>query len=157
MKKTSVAICLALIIAAPSYAANAAPSTPKVGDCFFVSPEELDSPTPISNKISCSFTHNLETYFVGKVSGSTDPNKQSEKVLLNRVKQTCLNAWKFPETSPLNYFAFYVPTSAQWKAGSRWLRCDGGIASESSESDLPELGTWKGSAVNSRGNVTQLS
>ena len=105
MKKTSVAICLALIIAAPSYAANAAPNTPKVGDCFFVSPEELDSPNPISNKISCSFTHNLETYFVGKVSGSTDPNKQSEKVLLNRVKQSCLNAWKFLETSPLSYIA----------------------------------------------------
>ena len=156
MKKTVVGIIVTSLFLTISPNSAFAATSPKVGDCFFISPEELSSANPISSKISCSFTHNLETYFVGKLSGSTDPNTQNEKALLDRVKQSCLGAWKFPKTSVINYFAFYVPTSQQWKSGTRWLRCDAGIDNSGGVGDT-QLGNWKGSAIASKGNITPLS
>lgn len=156
MKKALVGIIAVSLLL--TYSANIAfaATTPKVGDCFFISPEELNSANPISSKISCSFTHNLETYYVGKLSGATDPNTQNEKALLDRVKQSCLGSWKFPKNSVINYFAFYVPTSQQWKSGTHWLRCDAGIDNSGGVGDT-QLGTWKGSAIASKGNITPLS
>jgi hypothetical protein len=148
----TISIILLTTLTTPAMAA----STPKVGDCFFISPEELDSSNPISSKISCNVTHNLETYFVGKLSGTIDPNTQSDSALLTRVKQSCLSNWRFPSSSPLNYFAFYVPTSAQWRNGTKWLRCDGGIDNSGGVGGT-QLGTWKGSAIAAKGNITPLS
>ena len=156
MKKFALASVLCLVAGNLTVTPAMAASTPKVGDCFFISPEELDSSNPISSKISCNFTHNLETYFVGKLSGTIDPNTQSDSALLTRVKQSCLNNWRFPSSSPLNYFAFYVPTSAQWRNGTKWLRCDGGI-DNSGGGGGTQLGTWKGSAIAAKGNITPLS
>ena len=156
MRKFALVSIFCLIACNLTVTPAKAASTPRTGDCFFISPEELSSANPISSKISCSFTHNLETYFVGKLSGSTDPNTQNEKALLVRVKQSCLGAWKFPKTSVINYFAFYVPTSQQWKSGTRWLRCDAGIDNSGGVGDT-QLGTWKGSAIASKGNITPLS
>jgi len=156
MKKLALVSVFFLVASSLSVAPAIAASTPKVGDCFYISQEELDSPNVISAKISCSFTHNLETYYVGRISGAADPNTQSEKALLARVQQSCLKSWKLPASSPVNYFAFFVPTSQQWKAGVRWLRCDAGIDNSGGERDV-QLGTWKGSALAAKGNITPLS
>jgi hypothetical protein len=156
MKRVFSGIVISILLSTGLITPAMAASTPKVGDCFFISPEELDSANPISGKISCNFTHNLETYYVGKLSGTTDPNTQSDNALLARVKQSCLNNWRFPSSSPLNYFAFYVPTSAQWRNGTKWLRCDGGIDNSGGVGGT-QLGTWKGSAIAAKGIITPLS
>ena len=156
MKTGLIAIISAITLSLGGSAnASAASQVPKKGDCYYVSASELDARNAISTSIPCKFSHNLETYFVGRLSGNVDPNGQSDSALLSRVRNTCIGAWPFPRTSSLNYFAFYVPTKPQWKSGARWVRCDAGI-DKSNGVTSPVLLPWSQSAVVLKGNVSPI-
>ncbi len=96
---------------------------PKAKDCFDISKTELESRVPLSAKVDCLADHNAETYLIGTWANSQEPWKMSDAELHDYVASVC-QPWSLPKDTLMNYWAFYVPTVSDWKAGARWIRCD---------------------------------
>ena len=111
-------------------AAQAVP--PTVGGCYDYSIGEAAGLNNAAAPVSCKGGHTAETFYVGAFSDSMgDPNKASEGTRLSLTNKKCgveaLNTWLgMPDrTLPSRFAVFsYWPTTAEWKAGERWFRCD---------------------------------
>lgn len=120
---TAVAL-LSSLIASPANAAYTV--KPKVGQCFMYTAADVSAPYATKNPVSCSGTHNAETFMVTKWPLSTKPANMDEEEALNLADSLC-RAWGdggLIDNSYLNYWAWYTPNPAQWAKGERWLRCD---------------------------------
>jgi Septum formation len=110
--------------------------TPRVGDCWQVTysnaaqSEDWEGTAPIA----CTSKHESYTYAVTKLtkkfSGSWLDSKGNVRVDVDdaafnacRARQRALLPGITPKEA-LFYPTYYVPSIAQWNAGSRWVRCD---------------------------------
>jgi hypothetical protein len=128
-----------LLPVAVSAAHAPASSVPKVGQCWNVSKEDADNWADWegSAAISCSKSHVLYTYAVGKISGISSKSwavKGTSNTLSNDVlvkaEDVCAISTLLPKlkwNQQLVDSWFFVPTLADWKAGARWVRCDVGV------------------------------
>ena len=68
---TLITTLLGGILTTPASAAYTV--KPKVGQCFLYSAADVSAPHPRKNPVSCSGTHNAETYLVTKWPIKTNP------------------------------------------------------------------------------------
>jgi hypothetical protein len=104
-----------------------------------------------SEAASCSSTHVLYTYGIGKVTGvsASDWTAKGSKTALDdtiaaKADESCdasyakllpTLAW----SQQLVQAYFFVPTQAEWKAGARWVRCDVGVLATGTSVDKQKL------------------
>jgi hypothetical protein len=131
--------------------ANAAYTVkPKVGQCFLYSVADVSAPYARKNPISCSSTHNAETYLVTKWPLKMKPEEMSDEEALSLADSLC-RAWGDDGliANPFfTYWAWYTPDPAAWAKGERWLRCDA-MAKNKAEKYI----SWKGQRLYTGVNV----
>ncbi len=113
--------------ASPSSAA--VPPAPAVGSCYNYTYDQSASAFSPTGKVDCATTHTAITYFVGTLKGAAaTATWPTADAVTKQAGATCqgiaaarygARLWKTRAG-----VVFYVPTSAQWKAGARWYRCD---------------------------------
>jgi hypothetical protein len=120
-------------------AATSAPAAPKVGQCWNASNSDADNWADWGGKaaISCTKSHVLYTYAVGKISGVTAKSwaaSGSNTALSSEVQTKAADACSLSTVLPklkwnqqLVQGYFFVPSESAWKAGARWVRCDVGV------------------------------
>ena len=122
--------------------ANAAYTVkPKAGQCFMYTAADVDAPYARKNPVSCSSTHNAETYLVTKWPLKQKPSQMSDEDKLYLADSLC-RAWGTDGliSNPFfTYWAWYTPDPAAWAKGERWLRCDA-MAMTKTEKFI----SWKG-------------
>ena len=104
----------------PSHAA--APWKPKVGDCVNYQVADVFLPKAKGTPIKCSGLHNTEIYRISKFKSGQTLSSLSE-IELSQIANTACSTW-VGTSKFLNQWTFRVPTSAQWKTGARWIRCE---------------------------------
>ena len=129
MRKTP-SILLTAFLACSLLSPTAANATytvkPKAGQCFMYSVADVDAPYARKNPVSCSSTHNAETFLVTKWPLKTKPSEMSDEDALNLAESLC-RAWGddgLLKNPFFNFWAWYTPNPAAWAKGERWLRCD---------------------------------
>lgn len=160
-RKSLVVLTSLVFLAAGVSPVNATTATsklelnPKIGGCYLLSSKEFDAPSPLTNPIPCSRTHNAETFWVAKWPLKLAPTRYTDDMIRTAAEKSCLAEWDFPEEADLNYWAYFFPSKSQWAKGARWLRCDAMV-------QVAETGTfnqmylqWKGNAVLSNGFVAR--
>jgi hypothetical protein len=138
--------------------ANAAYTvTPKVGQCFQYTKAQVSASYASKNPISCSSSHNMETFAVVKWPLKSNPADMNKDEVLDLVFQRCDFLGRFPNaptskfsSTSINYWAWYTPSPAAWAKGQRWLRCDAMIGKFESEEQWPPAShiSWKGLKLN---------
>jgi hypothetical protein len=129
-------------LASPAHAAYTV--KPKVGQCFLYSAADVSAPYARKNPVSCSGTHNAETYLVTKWPLKQKPSQMSDEDALYLADSLC-RAWGIDGliSDPFfTYWAWYTPDPAGWAKGERWLRCD---AMARTKTD--KFISWKGQRV----------
>jgi hypothetical protein len=161
-KSFVIASSLALVVASASPVSAVTASSklelnPKIGGCYLFSSKEFEAPSPLTNPIPCSKTHNAETFWVAKWPLKLAPTRYTNDMIHAAAEKTCLAEWDFPEEGDLNYWAYFFPSKTQWTKGARWLRCDAMV-------QVAETGTfgqkylqWRGNAVLNGGYLTTNS
>ena len=131
--------------------ANAAYTVkPRVGQCFLYSAADVSAPYARKNPVSCSGTHNAETYLVTKWPLKRNPADMPDEESLAVADSLC-QAWGDEGliSNPFfNYWAWYTPDRAAWAKGQRWVRCDA-MSKNKSEKYI----SWKGQRLYSGVNV----
>ncbi len=131
--------------------ANAAYTVkPKAGQCFMYTAADVDAPYARKNPVSCSSTHNAETYLVTKWPLKTKPSEMPDEEALNLAESLC-RAWGTDGliSNPFfTFWAWYTPDPAGWAKGERWLRCDAMARSKSGK-----YISWKGQRIYTGVNV----
>jgi hypothetical protein len=131
--------------------ANAAYTVkPRVGQCFLYSAADVSAPYARKNPVSCSGTHNAETYLVTKWPLKKNPADMPDEESLAVADSLC-QAWDDEGliSNPFfNYWAWYTPDRAAWAKGERWVRCDA-MSKNKSEKYI----SWKGQRLYSGVNV----
>ncbi len=122
------------------------PATPKVGDCYSIPQNEINTPSGKSLLVNCSKSHNAETYRVGKWRGSANPSTLSEIDRRVVVETICLT--NFTPNELLNAWSYKIPNSSQWRSGQRFVRCDAMFAVIESETVIYK--SWKGKKLNTK-------
>ena len=130
---------------------------PKIGSCYLFSSKELEAPSPLTNPIPCSRTHNAETFWVAKWPLKLAPSRYTEELIKNAAQKVCLAAWEFPEDADLNYWGYFHPSPAQWAKGARWLRCDALIQQSEVGTFNQKYLQWRGNAVLNEGFVVRYA
>ena len=130
---------------------------PKIGSCYLFSSKELEAPSPLTNPIPCSRTHNAETFWVAKWPLKLAPSRYTEELIKNAAQKVCLAAWEFPEDADLNYWGYFHPSPAQWAKGARWLRCDALIQQSEVGTFNQKYLQWRGNAVLNEGFVVKYA
>jgi hypothetical protein len=123
--------------------------TPTVGSCYLHTKAEVSAKFAKKTAIPCSQTHNVEVYFVGKWPSDTPPWKMTESSKLDLAASVCNSKNAIGRLNPayFNYWAWFPPNKKEWRAGERWLRCDGmyvASASNPQDSSTYVYGSWKG-------------
>jgi hypothetical protein len=90
-----------------------------------------------TSAISCTSSHTLYTYQVGKISGETSStwaasgdSSQLSPEVQTKADDACSISTLLPHlkwNQQLIEQYFFVPTEAEWTAGQRWVRCDVGV------------------------------
>lgn len=119
---------------------------PKIGSCYLFSSKEFEAPSPLTNPIPCSRSHNAETFWISKWPLKLAPTRYTDDLILSAAEKVCLAQWDFPEEADLNYWAFFYPSPAQWAKGARWIRCDAMIQKAEVGSFNQKYLVWKGIA-----------
>ena len=115
---------------AVSSTAEAVPAA--LGTCYDYSISGAVGLNNAAVPVSCKSGHTAETFYVGTFSDSLgDPNKASEGARQSLTYKKCgvsaVNTFLgMPDrTLPSRFAVFtYYPSTAEWKAGERWFRCD---------------------------------
>ena len=150
--KSAVAIVSAGFLVAAAIPANAAsaPNTasapkPKVGQCFNYTKADIDKASPAKKAaVKCSKSHNIEVYRVARYTYSESPHAISESDLWSIANEAC-QPWRGNVAkTKFNYWLYFVPTPAQWKAGQRWIRCDAAIVVVDNAGKVKSFKKWKG-------------
>ena len=152
MKRFLITVLLSALVGgvftSPAHAAYTV--KPKVGQCFMYLAADVDSPYARKNPVSCSSTHNAETFLVTKWPLKTNPSDMSDEESLNIADSLC-RAWGNDGliSNPFfTFWAWYTPDRAAWAKGERWLRCDA-MAKNKSEKYI----SWKGQRLYTGVNV----
>ena len=126
---------------------------PKVGQCFMYTDADVSAPFAQKNPISCSKTHNAETYIVAKWPLTTPPQDMAPGAGLEVANSLC-RAWGkggVLQDSFFTYWAWYTPDPAGWAKGERWLRCD---AMRTMDQEEPyTFISWKGQKFKTKKNI----
>ena len=128
---------------------------PKIGGCYLYSSKEFEAPSPLTNPIPCSRTHNAETFWVAKWPLKSAPSRYTDDLIHSAAEKTCLAQWGFPEEADLNYWAYFFPSKSQWAKGARWLRCDAMVQVAETGTFSQKYLQWKGNAVLSDGFISR--
>ena len=152
MKRFLIAALIATLVGGIlTTPANAAYTVkPRVGQCFLYSAADVSAPYARKNPVSCSGTHNAETYLVTKWPLKKNPADMPDEESLAVADSLC-QAWGDEGliSNPFfNYWAWYTPDRAAWAKGERWVRCDA-MSMNKSEKYI----SWKGQRVYSGVNV----
>lgn len=124
LTKTSILVAVALSLLTPTpLQAATKPKAPKVGECHALTIEQITALTSGKKPVLCSATHSTETYRVVTWREKKNLTKLLEVERRGLVEPLCQIS-KI-EGSPLTTWSYKIPTTAQWKAGARWIRCDG--------------------------------
>ena len=123
--------------------ANAAYTVkPREGQCFLYTSADVSAPHPRKNPVSCSKTHNAETFIVTKWPLMTKPSDLPDEEAREIAQLEC-RAWVGDDglisNSYFNYWAWYTPDPASWAKGERWLRCDVMVRTKANK-----YASWKG-------------
>lgn len=143
----------------PGSSAAATPSTaapsdsgevPVVGACFDYSNNEVEQTYATEGPVDCSQSHTAETYRVEVWPDPRSPHDLTDEDRRKVAEPICL---PLPESvaGVLTYWAYYVPSPEQWEAGERWVRCDGMVSLNDSETAFAQ---WTGSVV--KGETTEV-
>ena len=122
--------------------ANAAYTVkPKVGQCFMYSATDVDAPYARKNPVSCSSTHNAETFLVTKWPLKIKPSDMSDQEALDLAESLCraFGTDGLLSNPFFTFWAWYTPDPAAWAKGERWLRCDAMAVNKSNK-----YISWKG-------------
>jgi hypothetical protein len=122
--------------------ANAAYTVkPKVGQCFMYSAADVDAPYARKNPVSCSSTHNAETYLVTKWPLKIKPSDMPDQEALDLAESLCraFGTDGLLSNPFFTFWAWYTPDPAAWAKGERWLRCDAMAVNKSNK-----YISWKG-------------
>ena len=114
--------------------------TPKVADCYLLATSELGSLVSTKSPITCSKTHNAETFRVFKWKKVTNPATLSEIERRAEIESICKPVDKFDDF--FNSWSYKIPTASQWKSGTRIVRCDLNVANF--ESETVTYKSWRG-------------
>lgn len=157
----ALTLCLTTIFASScltSPTANAAYTVlPKVGQCFQYTMAQVSATYAPKNPVSCSLTHNMETFAVATWPLRTNPADMQDKEKLSIVNEYCDFWGTFPDAeynrsskTNFNYWAWYTPSRTAWAKGQRWLRCDAMIGKFKTADQWPPYAhiSWKGSKLN---------
>ncbi len=159
MRKSLVVISALVFVVAGTSPVNAVtPSSklelnPKIGGCYLFTYKEFDAPSPLTNPIPCSRTHNAETFWVAKWPLKLAPTSYTDDMIHAAAEKACLSQWEFPEEADLNYWAYFYPSKSQWSKGARWLRCDALVQKAETGSFTQMYQQWKGNAVLNNGFI----
>lgn len=147
MNERPIVLKLALATLIPAfiwglYPSQATPrvAKPKIGDCYMLTPTEVNTITSTKPAISCSKNHNAETFRVFKWKKSGNPSSINELERRAYVEAICKPSEKFDDF--LNSWSYKIPNASQWKTGARFVRCD--LNASSSESETVTFQSWKG-------------
>ena len=153
------AALLACLVAATLTACSSAPlapassperggsskATPRLGACYVLTPKDTASPTSTVPSVPCSQPHTSETFAIGTLPESTGSGYR-DKAHGRWVYGTCEKAFEkflaLDESRAMRVtlsWAWFRPSEADWKDGTRWYRCDlvGGTAQASAYRPLP--------------------
>ena len=152
MKRLVIATLIATLVGGifTTPASAAYTVKPKVGQCFLYSVADVDAPYARKNPVSCSSTHNAETYLVTKWPLKIKPSEMSDEEALSLADSLC-RAWGDDGLIANPFFTFwawYTPDPAAWAKGERWLRCDA-MAKNKAEKYI----SWRGQRLYSGMNV----
>ena len=130
---------------------------PKIGQCFQYTVAQVAASYAPKNPISCSSTHNMETFAVATWPLGSNPADMTYEDKIDIVIEYC-DFWgdfpnaKFSRSSKtnFNYWAWYTPSPSAWAKGQRWLRCDAMIGKFKTAKSWPPYAhiSWKGSKLN---------
>ena len=113
---------LTLGAALPASSGAAAEVKAKVGDCLRYATADVFVPTAKATFVKCSGQHNAEIYRISKFkAGQNVP--EIDPLGLSQVAQSFCFPWK-GNSKFFDQWTFRIPTNAQWKTGSRWIRCE---------------------------------
>ena len=122
--------------------ANAAYTVkPKAGQCFMYSAADVDAPYARKNPVSCSSTHNAETYLVTKWPLKIKPSDMPDQEALDLAESLCraFGTDGLLSNPFFTFWAWYTPDPVAWAKGERWLRCDAMAVNKSNK-----YISWKG-------------
>jgi hypothetical protein len=140
-RSTYALLALSLVLVNPGLAHGAPkPASPKVGDCYLYTPDEVELFSTKKPPVNCKNLHNVETYRVIASQFKKDPNLEPPINIFTRVSPICEAG-----ISKSNFFTGWgikIPTKSEWKSGARWLRCDGLVIMR--ESETATYKSWKG-------------
>ena len=131
--------------------ANAAYTVkPKAGQCFMYSAADVDAPYARKNPVSCSSTHNAETFLVTKWPLKIKPSDMPDQEALDLAESLChaFGTDGLLSNPFFTFWAWYTPDPAAWAKGERWLRCDAMAVNKSNK-----YISWKGLRLYSGMNV----
>jgi hypothetical protein len=154
-KKIFAAFAVAgVLLSQGAVPANAAYTVkPRAGQCFMYTTADVSAPFATKNPVSCSGTHNAETYLVTKWPISTKPGDMSDEDALNLADSLC-QAWGdygLIDNPYFNFWAWYTPNDAQWAKGERWLRCD--AMRTLNKKEPRKYASWKGLKLGSGNTI----
>jgi hypothetical protein len=158
-RKTLVALSSLVFVVgsvSPVYATTATSKLelkPKIGGCYLFSSKEFDAPSPLTNPIPCSKSHNAETFWVAKWPLKLPPSRYTDDLIHGAAEKACLTQWEFPEEADLNYWAYFFPSKSQWAKGARWLRCDAMMQVADTGTFNQKYTQWKNNAVLNNGFI----
>lgn len=116
---------------------------PKVGQCFMHSRAEVSASYATRNPISCSKSHNAETFTVAKWPYSVAPANFSKEEAREIAESICMAEESVAKLGThFTYWAWYTPNPKAWAKGERWLRCD--AMRVVNEVEPYKFATWKG-------------
>lgn len=146
-KLLAVGVISGFLIASGAASAVAAKKStaPKIGECYLLTTSQLFSLNSGKKPVSCSNEHSAETYRVTKWPTNPDANSLTEVERRGTVEPLCQ-----PEKvigTDFSNWSYKIPTSAQWKAGARWIRCD---AFSVSPEDPSVVITYKGKKLKTK-------
>ena len=104
-------------------------TAPQVGQCYATPDHVLAAPHDPTPPVDCSQPHTLETYAV------LHPAHRLDKETMARMDQRCVQRIKaflgggdFAQTAVSVYY--FTPTPGQQLDGTRWVRCDAGVVTD---------------------------
>jgi hypothetical protein len=148
---TMVGVLVSLQLFSPVQAAYTV--KPKIGQCFQLTPAQVSASYATKNPVSCSSTHNAETFEVVDWPLETNPVDMVHTDALKIANDMCGFWDTFPDAqtsrlskSEFNYWAWYTPDKAAWARGEHWLRCDAMVGKFKTSTSWPPYAfiSWKG-------------
>lgn len=116
---------------------------PQVGDCYDYSSLDVDQAFATEGPVPCAQSHTSETYLIADWPLDLSPHAMSDSDTRQIAEPICLPLQGNAE-GVFNFWSYFVPSPQQWQEGQRWLRCDGMVSLNDSQTAFAQ---WTGSVV----------